>query len=406
MQTADTTMLTASKINSLKSADKAYKVADSNGLYLHVLPSGTKVWRQKYRFHNREKLLTHGKYPIVSLADARRLRDAALKDLSEGNDPAKIKRVERAKQVNTFGVLAKEWFDKQAINWSTGHSDKVWGQMERDLFPRLASEPIEKITTTDLHEVLKKVEGRGALDVASRLRQRCEAIFKHAMLTERATANPATPLVGVLKTKKVQHLNALDTKDLPEFFAKLESFDSHPIVKIATKIVAHTFVRSKELRFSVWSEIDFEQRLWHIPAERMKTKASDHFVPLSDPVIELFRELEQYNGHRKFVFASPQRPKQPISENAMIQLLYRMGYKNKATVHGFRTTASTFLNEAGYNPDAIERQLSHAERNQVRAAYNRSEYMAERAKILKDWSQYLSSLSENVVPISVTRNSL
>lgn len=404
MQTADTTMLTASKINSLKSAEKPYKVSDSNGLYLNVLPSGTKVWRQKYRFHNREKLLTHGKYPIVSLADARRLRDAALKDLSEGNDPAKIKRVAKAKQVNTFGVLAKEWFDKQAINWSKGHADKVWGQMERDLFPRLESEPIEKITTTDLHEVLKKVEGRGALDVASRLRQRCEAIFKHAMLTERATANPATPLLGVLKTKKVQHLNALDTKELPEFFTKLEAIESHPIVKIATKIVAHTFVRSKELRFTVWSEIDFEQSLWHIPAERMKTKASDHFVALSDPVIALFKELQQYNGHREFVFASPQRPKQPISENAMIQLLYRMGYKGKATVHGFRTTASTFLNESGYNPDAVERQLSHSERNQVRAAYNRSEYLTERTKMLNDWSGYLASMSTNVVALNKTTN--
>lgn len=392
-------MLNTGKIKSLKPKDKPYKKGDANGLYIHVMPNGTKIWRQKYRYHGREKLLTHGRYPIITLADARRLRDAALKMLAEGDDPAKIKRQEKIKNRNTFGTLAKEWFDKQAINWTEGHADKVWRQMERDLFPRLENEAIESITTTDVHEVLKKVEDRGALDVASRLRQRCEAIFKHAMLTERATSNPAAPLVGVLKTKKVQHLNALDTKELPQFFDKLESFDSHPIVKIATKIVAHTFVRSKELRFTVWSEIDFEERLWHIPAERMKTKASDHFVPLSDQVIHLFKELQNYNGHREYVFASPQRPKQPISENAMIQLIYRMGYKDKATVHGFRTTASTFLNEAGYNPDAIERQLSHSERNQVRAAYNRSEYLAERTKMLCDWSRYLDSLSAKVIPI-------
>lgn len=392
-------MLTTSKIKSLKAQEKPYKVGDANGLYLHVLPSGSKVWRQKYRYHGREKLLTHGKYPMTSLAEARRLRDAALKNLVDDEDPAKVKRLQKAKKVNTFGVLAKEWFDIQAIDWSDGHADKIWKQMQRDLFPRLANEPIEKITTTDLLEVLKKVEARGALDVTSRHRQRCEAIFKYAMRTERASSNPAMPLAGVFKSKKVQHLNALDTKDLPEFFTKLESFESHPIVKIATKIVAHTFVRSKELRFTVWSEIDFEERLWHIPAERMKTKASDHFVPLSEPVVELFKELQQYNGHREFVFASPQRPRQPISENAMIQLLYRMGYKNKATVHGFRTTASTFLNESGYNRDAIERQLSHSERNQVRAAYNRSEYLEERAKMLKDWSRYLDSLTTTVVPI-------
>ena len=244
------------------------------------------------------------------------------------------------------------------------------------------------------------MEARGALDVASRLRQRCEGIFQHAIVTERAQHNPASHLGGALKTKKVEHLKALEAKELPEFFDKLKSFDSHPIVKAATKIVAHTFVRSSELRFTKWSEIDFENRLWTIPAERMKIKSSDHLVPMSDPVIELFQELYKYNGKREYVFASPQRPKQPISENAMIQLLYRMGYKGKATVHGFRSTASTFLNETGYNPDAIERQLSHGERNQVRAAYNRGEYLNERTQMLIEWSQFLDSCSNKVVPLN------
>jgi len=368
---------------------------------LHILirPTGTKTWRQKYRINGREKLLTHGKYPHTSLAEARKLRDKAIAQLEKGVDPAKAKRQEQAKSSNTFGVIAKEWFDKQAINWKQIYCDKVWRQMETDLFPRLQDEPITKITTTDLLEVLRKVEQRGALDVTSRLRQRCEAIFKHAILTERATTNPATPLVGVFKTKKVKHLNALEAKELPEFFSKLEAIESHLIVKIATKLVAHTFIRSKELRFAEWEEIDFDERLWCIPIHKTKTQESDHLIPLTDEVIELLKELQQHNGDRQFVFASPQRPKQPISTNAMIQLLYRMGYKGRATVHGFRTTASTFLNEAGYNPDAIERQLSHRERNQVRAAYNRSEYLAERTKMLNDWSKYLASFSKVVVPI-------
>jgi integrase len=393
-------MLTTSKINSLKPKEKPYKVSDAHGLHIFIRPSGTKTWRQKYRYNGKEKLLTHGKYPFTTLAEARKLRDEALTLLEKAIDPAKAKRQAKTQLSNTFENLAKEWFDKQAINWKPIHADKVWGQIERDLFPILKDQPIDKISPTDLLEVLKKVEARGALDVASRLRQRCEGIFKHAILTERASTNPATQLVGVLKTKKVKHLNALDAKDLPEFFSILEDFNSHSIVKIATKIVAHTFVRSKELRLTVWSEIDFDARMWTIPAERMKTQAADHLIPMSDQVIELFRELQQHNGNREYVFASPQRPKQPLSENAMIQLLYRMGYKNRATVHGFRTTASTFLNESGYNRDAIERQLSHGERDQVRAAYNRSEYLAERTKMLNDWSKYLSSMTKKVISIN------
>lgn len=395
-------MLTATKLKSLKPRDKTYRVSDGNGLYIEVRANGSKYWRQAYRYNRIQKTLAHGVYPLVSLAEARVMRDKALIQLNQGVDPSKAKRREKTQQSNTFGVIAKEWFDKQAVNWKQDHANRVWRQINADLLPYLKDEPIDNISPTDLLEVLKKVEGRGALDVASRLRQRCEGIFKHAILTERATTNPATQLVGVLKTKKVKHLNALDRKELPEFFEKLENITSHPIVKIATKLVVHTFVRSKELRFTIWDEIDFDNRLWLIPAERMKMD-SDHIVPLTDQVINLFKELEQYNGDKEYVFASPQRATKPISENAMIQLLYRMGYKNRATVHGFRSTASTALNEMGYNPDAIERQLSHSERNQVRAAYNRSEYLEERTKLMQDWSNIIESDASKVIPIRIPR---
>jgi len=391
-------MLTSTKINSLKPKEKPYKTADAHGLYIDVRPTGAKFWRQKYRYNKVEKLLSHGKYPVVSLAEARKLRDEAIKLLSQGIDPSKAKRQAKASLGNTFGRVAKEWFDQKSINWKPIHSDKVWRQMEADLLPYLKDEPIDKISPTDLLEVLRRVEARGALDVASRLRQRCEGVFKLAILTERAESNPATQLVGVLKTKKVKHLNALDYKELPEFFTRLEAFESHHVVKTAVKMIAHTFIRSKELRLTPWSEIDFEERMWTIPVDRMKGDG-DHLIPLTEPVINLLQELHAYNGHREFVFASPQRPKQPISTNAMIQVLYRMGYKGKATIHGFRTTASTYLNESGYNPDAVERQLSHAERNKVRAAYNRSEYITERTKILHDWSQFLDSCSSKVVTL-------
>lgn len=285
-----------------------------------------------------------------------------------------------------------------SLNWKPIHSKKVWKQLSADVLPYIQDEPIDKITTIDLLEILRRVEKRGALDIAARQRQRCEAIFKLAILTERATHNPASQLVGVLKTKRVQHRKALDRKDLPEFFNKLESTESHIIVKLATKMLIHTFVRTGELRFATWDEFDFEELMWHIPVERMKMNA-DHFVPLTDQTIKLLEQLKEHNGKRKYVFASPSRPKQALSENAILNLLYRMGYKGKATGHGFRATASTTLNEMGYNPDAIERQLAHTEQNKIRAAYNRSEYNEERVTLMKNWSNFIESVSNNVIPI-------
>ena len=391
-------MLTDTLIKSLKPKEKSYSKSDGNGLYIEVSPSGAKYWRQSYRYNGKQKRLAHGVYPRISLADARTLKEEALEDLKNGKDPSKTKRQKKTKQANTFGLIAKEWYEKQSINWKPIHSKKVWRQLEADILPYLRDEPIDQISTTDLLEVLRRIEKRGALDIASRQRQRCEAIFKHAILSDLATHNPATQLVGVLKTKKVTHRTALSSKDLPEFLHKLEQIDTHPIVRLATKMLIHTFVRTGELRHAKWDEIDFEERLWHIPAARMKMGA-DHIVPLTDQTIGFLKELKEYNGKREHIFASPTRPKQGLSENAILNLLYRMGYKGKATGHGFRATASTTLNEMGYNPDAIERQLAHAETNKIRAAYNRSEYMEERAVLMRNWSNYLGSMTTNVVPL-------
>ena len=391
-------MLTDTLIKSLKPKEKSYSKSDGNGLYIEVAPSGAKYWRQSYRYNGKQKRLAHGVYPRISLADARSLKEKALEDLKNDIDPSKTKRQKKTKQANTFGLIAQEWHEKQSINWKPIHSKKVWRQLEADILPFLKDEPIDQISTTDLLEVLRRIEKRGALDIASRQRQRCEAIFKHAILSDRASNNPATQLVGVLKTKKVTHRTALSSKELPEFFRKLESFETHPIVRLATKMLIHTFVRTGELRNAKWDEIDFEERLWHIPAVRMKMDA-DHIVPLTDQTIGFLNELKEYNGKREHIFASPTRPKQGLSENAILNLLYRMGYKGKATGHGFRATASTTLNEMGYNPDAIERQLAHAETNKIRAAYNRSEYMEERAILMRDWSNYLDSVTADIVPL-------
>ncbi len=388
-------MLTNTKVKNIKTKDKSYKVSDSHGLYLHVHTNGSKYWRQNYRYNGKQKTLSHGVYPRVSLLEAREQRDKALKQISEGIDPSQSKKVVKLQTANTFELLAREWFEKEAINWTEGHQKKVWRTIEQDLLPFLGDDPIDKITPIRLLEVLQRVEARGALDVASRLRQRADGIFRYALLTERVEQNPATQLQGVLKTKKVKHLNALSKKELPQFLRDLERYDGHPLIKLSTKMLIHTFVRTKELRFAKWSEFDVDAKEWVIPAERMKMR-EEHIVPLTTQTIELLEKIKEYNGHREYVFASPQRPKQPISENAILNLIYRMGYKGKTTGHGFRSTASTILNELNFNPDAIERQLAHAERNEVRAAYNRSEYLEERKRILSHWSDFLGSMSDDV----------
>jgi integrase len=383
-------LLTNTKVKNLKTKEKSYKVSDAHGLYLHVHSNGSKYWRQNYRYSGKQKTLSHGVYPRVSLLEARKRRDEALNQLADGQDPAKSKMLGKLKSENTFEVLAREWFDKEAVNWTDGHQIKVWCSLERDLLPFIGDDPIDRISSIRLLDVLKRVEGRGALDVASRLRQRCDGIFQYALLTGRLEHNPATQLQGVLKTKKVQHLHALSKKEFPKFLSDLDNYDGHPLIRLSAFMLIHTFVRTRELRFAKWEEFDIEARQWIVPANRMKM-GEEHIVPLTNQTLDLFEEIKSYNGSREFVFASPQRPRQAISENAIINCIYRMGYKGKTTGHGFRSTASTILNESNFNPDAIERQLAHAKRNKIRAAYNRSEYLDERARLMEWWSNYVES---------------
>jgi len=223
-------LLTNTKVKNLKIKDKSYKVSDSHGLYLHIHTNGSKYWRQNYRYSGKQKTLSHGVYPRVSLVDARKKRDDALDILANGDDPAKSKRLDKLKNANTFELVAKEWFEKESEKWSEGHKKKVWLSIERDLMPYLGDDPIDRISSVRLLEVLKKVESRGALDVASRLRQRANGIFRYALLTERVSVNPATQLQGTLKTRKVKHLNALSKKEFPHFLKDLERYDGHPLI--------------------------------------------------------------------------------------------------------------------------------------------------------------------------------
>ena len=395
-------MLTATKVKALKPREKPYKVSDGHGLYIEVLPTprpkGAKYWRQKYRFHGKEKRLAHGVYPQVTLAEARDKRDEALALLRKNIDPGKEKKQRKRTTTNTFESVAREWLEVQRGNWSERHKLRVTTILENNLFPYIGSEPITTITPTDLLDVLRKVEGRGALDLAGRLRQKSEAIFQYAILTERAESNPATQLKRTLKTKPVKHRAALDRKDLPELLEKLDDYQGDPVTLAATRMLLLTFVRTGEMRFATWDEIDWDEQMWRIPAARMKMKR-DHLVPLSNQAVTILKNLDPITGSYQYVFASPIKPLQPISENTVLYALYRMGYHSRATGHGFRATASTILNEMGYNADAIERQLAHVERNKVRAAYNRSEYLADRVEMMQAWADYLDSIADNVVPI-------
>lgn len=390
-------MLTDTKIKTLKSKDRAYKLADSNGLYIYVTKSGTKFWRQKYRINGREKLLSHGEYPFISLANARTLRDAAREQIKKGVDPAITKKGEKTSKLNNFEVIARMWHEKQTPDWSENHAKKVIVSLEKDIFPDLGSIPISVITTQLLLNSLRRIEKRGAYEQARRVTQRCSSVFIFGIASGLIDYNPAQGIQGALKKPKKQNYNTIDPKELPAFVEALKALNAHPIVLLATEMLMLTFVRTGELIGARWNEIDIENRLWEIPAERMKKKRT-HLVPLSNRAIEILEKLKQYTGHREYIFASPSKPRNPLSNNAILQALKRMGYAGKMTGHGFRHLASTMLNEMGYNPDAIEKQLAHKD-STTRGVYNKAELLQERVKIMNDWSNYITSATSTIITI-------
>lgn len=384
-----TPMLTDTKLKSLKPKEKSYKVSDSHGLFIYVTKAGGKRWRQKYRINGREKLLTHGEYPFVTLQQARALRDAARGLIKQGIDPSIEKRSEKASKLNNFESIARKWHEAQKSDWSDNHTQKVIVSLEKDIFPSLGKIPIEEITTPLLLDTLKQIEKRGAYEQARRVTQRVDAVFKFAIAAGIASYNPAQDVQGALKKPKKQNYNSIDIKELPDFIKALSELDAHPTVKLATEMLMLTFVRTSELIKAEWAEFDLENAMWEIPAERMKKKRI-HLVPLSDRVIEILHELNQYSGHRQYVFSSPNKPRNPLSNNAILQAIKRMGYAGKMTGHGFRHLASTTLNEMGYNSDAIERQLAHVD-SSVRGVYNKAELIEERTKIMSEWSKLLNT---------------
>lgn len=391
-------MLTDKKIKASKPAEKIYKVYDSDGLYIEVPPSGKKRWRFKYRFGGKEKRISLGVYPDVSLLDARSKRDDARRQLLDGQDPSTRRRVKQSQQL-TFKTIAMEWIEKKGSVWAPSHHRTVIQRLEGYVFPYMGHRAISEITPLDVLDTIRIIENRGALHAARKTLGICSQVFRYAVASARLDSDPCRDLSGALATAKVKHFAAItDPEEVGVLMRTIDGYNGTAIVKCALRFIAYTFVRPGELRWAVWNEFKLDEALWVIPPERMKMK-KEHVVPLSRQALELLKEAKQIaNSPAGFVFPSIRmRTDKPLSDNALLYALRGMGYQGIMTAHGFRAMASTLLNAKDYPADVIERQLAHVEQNKVRAAYHRTEYLEERRDMMQDWADYLDQLKNNIV---------
>ena len=395
--------LTDIRIRAAKPRDKAYKLFHQEGLYLLVQPTGARYWRFKYRYLGKEKLLSVGVYPDVSLKEAlQKVRDEKAK-LKVGDDPGSLrkqaKRTKRISAANTFAAVARDWHSAKLSGWSAGHADKILASLENNVFKDLGDRPITELTPPEILATVRVIEKRGSLEIASRVLQRIGAVYRFAISEGKATTDPTRDLSGALQAPKRSHFKSLKQSELPEFLKKLAAYEGSPLTGIALRLAIHTFVRTTELRGAMWAEFDLDAAEWRIPAERMKMKEG-HVVPLSRQVLALLETARGTTGNRPYVFPNVAKPLSHMSENTMLFAIYRMGYHNRATVHGFRATASTILNEMGYRVDVIEKQLAHTERKKSRKAYNHAQYLPERHQMMQDWSDLLDAMETGtkVVP--------
>ena len=389
--------LTATAISKAKAKAKPYKLTDGGGLFVLVQPNGAKYWRLKYRFGGKEKLLALGVYPDVTLSAARVRRDDARKLLANGGDPGAVKQTQKKQAktaaANSFELIARELHKLKSPQWSKSHADDWIKTLEREIFPRMGDRPIAEIEAPDVLDAIRAIEGRGAYEIAARVLQRVRAVCAYAIATGRTRHNPAAEIKGALAPQpKVKHFAALTEKELPEFLRAIAAYPCYPLTKAATRMLMLTFVRTGEVRFAKWSEFDFDARVWVIPAERMKAR-EPHTVPLARQAVETLAELYSFTGHCEHLFPGRNREGSVISENTVLKVIERLGYKGRMTGHGFRSIASTYLNGVGMiRPDIIEAQLAHAEGNATRAAYNRADYMEYRTAMMQFWADTLDAM--------------
>lgn len=386
---------------------KPYKMGDAGGLYLEVAPSGGKWWRFKYRFDGKEKRMSLGVYPDVSLKDARQRRDEARKLVAAGVDPGenrKAQKLARSDQAaNSFEVVAREWFAKFEPNWTAGHSSKILARLERDVFPWIGVRPIAELKAPELLACLRRVEDRGALETAHRALQNCGQVIRYAIATGRANRDIATDLRGALPpVKPTHHASITDPKKIAELLRAIDAYEGTFITKCALRLAPLFFVRPGELRNAEWMEFDLEQAEWHIPAERMKMR-EPHLVPLCTQAVAILTELHALTGSSRYVFPGARTNGRPMSDNAILAALRRMGYaKDEMSGHGFRAMARTILDEIlGVRPDYIEHQLAHAVRDPNGRAYNRTAHLVERRKMMQQWADYLDKVKAGAQVIAL-----
>lgn len=392
--------LTDIQVSKAKPKDKPYKLTDGDGLFLLITPTGGKLWRFKYRIDGKEKLLAFGAYPAIGLADARQRREDAKKLLVNGVDPGEVKKAQKAAIVseaeNAFEIVAREWHGKFSGQWSPGHAATISDRLTRDVFPWLGSKPVNEIKPVDVLSVLRRVESRGALETAHRVRTICGQVLRYAVATGRAERDSAADLRGALPPVREKHHAALtDPKEVGDLLRAIDGFKGTFHVKCALKLAPMLFVRPGELRQMEWEEIDFEATQWNIPADKMKMKQA-HIVPLSSQAVAILTELKPLTGFGRYVFPCHRSPLRPMTNNAVNAALRRMGYtSDEMTGHGFRAMARTILDEVlQVRPDFIEHQLAHAVKDPNGRAYNRTAHLAERKKMMQLWADYLDGLKK------------
>lgn len=393
--------LTDTKIRTAKPREKEYKLFDGDGLYILITPSGGKLWRFKYRYDGKHKLLAFGSYPEINLLEARQRRDHARRLLANNVDPGAVRKAQKQSKIEdteTVEVIAREWHEKFKSKWTEGHATKILRALERDVFPWIGTRPIKEIKAPELLTVLRRVESRGVLEGAHRIRGLCSQFFRYAVATGRAERNPAQDLIGALAPAKENHLAAItEPAKVRELLLAIDGYAGSYVVKCALQISPLVFTRPGELRHMEWSEVDFDNALWSIPAEKMKMREA-HLVPLSKQALKILRDVQKLTGVSRYAFPSGRTFDRPMSNNAVLAALRYMGYtKDEMTPHGFRAMARTILDEVlQIRPDFIEAQLAHRVSDPLGRSYNRTHHLIERRKMMQSWADYLDGLKAGV----------
>jgi integrase len=390
-------LLKEAKLRNAKADAKPRRLFDGEGLYIEVRPNGGKWWRFKYRFDGKEKLISFGTYPDVSLTEARDKRADARSLVAKGVDPSAARKSEnharRQQAQNTLECVVRDWLSHRAAGWADATRDTVEASLANHVLPSLGSRPIAAITTRDIKQVVQAIDKAGAGETAGRVFQRLRSIFRHALSEELVAADPTYPLkpAEMFKPRAVKHRLAMTQAGMPQFLQRLAGYEGDPSTAAALELLILTATRPGEVRGARWDEFDEQRATWRIPAARMKM-ATEHIVPLSQQALAVLARMRPVSGGSEFVFPSPYYPGASISDGTLNSALARMGYKGVATAHGFRTLFSTCANEHGWKGDLIEKQLAHEERDEVRGAYNRAQYLAERAELMQWWGAEVAAL--------------